>query len=186
MEETGKAARSLGEKIGAGIQRILDRLFAGSGPAATVPVPPWAWMGVAVFIVAGLVIGYVWGARRHRVLADDLLDGDEGLSADAWLDKADLLESGGHHREAFRCIYVALLVRLAEHGVAPFRRYETNWEHVRRAEASPERVRGLDLRAPTRLFDSIWYGHKPVGAPEVAELRNLYLRAVQKLRGRAS
>ncbi|MGE0002347.1 MAG: DUF4129 domain-containing protein, partial [Fimbriimonadaceae bacterium] len=111
--------------------------------------------------------------------------GEEGLTADEWLDRADRLEAQGFHRDAYRCLYVALLVRLSEFRIVPFRRHETNWEHVRRAEKNPDCPEMLDLRATTRQFDQFWYGRKPIGMEQVSSLREHYLRAYRVLEGRA-
>jgi hypothetical protein len=183
LKETSKQAGDFFKQVAEAVARMLGRA-AASGPGGTVPVPAWVWVAVASAIVAGLLFAYVWSYRARTLVADDLLDGESGLSADEWLVRADNLAAQGHHREAFRCIYVALLVRLAEHGVADFRRHETNWEHVRRAERSPSKPRGLDLRGPTRMFDEGWYGRRPVDSGQVATLRELYQRTVRTLEGR--
>lgn len=187
LKSTRGGAQGFFERLGNAIGRLIGSLFTTSGPGGVLPVPPWAWIGIVVLVVAGFVIAWLLDRKGKARLAADLIEsGEEGLTADEWLERADILEGQGLHRDAFRCLYVALLVRLSEFNIAPFRRYETNWEHVRRAEQSPRFPEMLDLRGTTRHFDEYWYGRKPIHKDEVAVLRSLYIRAYRTLEGRAA
>ena len=92
-----------------------------------------------------------------------------------------MLTAKGEHRMAVRCLYLATLMRLDEAGVAEFRRWETNWEHLRRIQNSPSRPDDLDVSPLTRHFDLIGYGRICKGEMDVAEFREAYLRVVKLL-----
>ena len=110
--------------------------------------------GLAVFLLARYA--RLPGFRRKAVLVEEE---EAPRSADAWLDEANALIAQGRFREAVRGLYVAGLMRFDEAGVARFDRHQTNWEHLRRIEASPKRPPGTDVRAATGRFDRVWYGH---------------------------
>jgi hypothetical protein len=143
---------------------------------------PWVivfmWGLLAIVATTFLVIAarmFRWRISLKRK-ARTLLEEDEPeRTLDEWLERADLLESQGHYREAVRCLYLACLLKFDEAGVARFDRGQTNWEHLYRIESSPLRPAGLDFREPTRAFDSIWYGMRVNGEIDVARFRNWYL-----------
>lgn len=187
LKSTKKETQGFFERLGAGIGRLISSMFSSSGPGSALPVPPWVWIGIAGLIVAGFIVAVLLDRQGKARLAADLMDEEEDkLTADEWLDRADKLEAQGFYRDAYRCLYVALLVRLSEFRIVPFRKYETNWEHVRRAERNPDCPEMLGLRATTRQFDLFWYGRKPIGKEQVASLREHYVRAYRVLEGRAA
>jgi hypothetical protein len=109
-----------------------------------------------------------------------LEEGEEALRTDEWLARADELERSGRFREAVRCLYLAVLMRLDDAGLVYFDRYQTNWEHLRRIEASnaPAEVR---YRFLTQEFDHVWYGERPATAEHCAEFRREYVRLSEAL-----
>jgi hypothetical protein len=125
--------------------------------------------GLAIYLLARNVH---FSGRRGRKKA---IAPDEPLrSADAWLEEANSLIAQGRYREAVRGLYVAGLMRLDEAGVARFDRHETNWEHLRRIEASPRRPEGIEARAATGVFDRCWYGHLPSTEAHATTMRDWY------------
>lgn len=140
---------------------------------------PLVWIILGVAIIAFLIWAltqFNWGVKSKRSKkVGGLLDEDEPeRTADEWLIRADELALQGQHREAVRCLYLACLVRIDEAGVARLIRAETNWEHLRRIEASPKRPADLQFRTPTERFDLIWYGFRTKGQPDVDEFKDYY------------
>lgn len=184
-----------GERIASSwLGRALDRLRRPkielpepklSGPSVGL-VGPWAtimmWSvlaalgGLAVF----LLVRYVRFPKGKR--KGGLVDPEEPLrTADAWIEEANSLIAQGRYREAVRGLYVAGLMRFDEAGVARFDRHQTNWEHLRRIEASPKTPEGCDVRNATGRFDRLWYGHLPSTLDDASAMRAWYDGLVAKL-----
>ena len=108
------------------------------------------------------------------------------LSRDEYLEEADRLNSEGRHREAVRYLYLACLLLFDESGVARFVRGETNWEHLRRIEASEKRPGDLDFQPATRKFDVVWYGMRVEGPSDVQAMRDWYVLIAERLRRSAA
>lgn len=137
--------------------------------------------GVALFLFARSWTGRrKAGAAKKKRKVGLLEEGEEALRTDEWLARADELERGGRFREAVRCLYLAVLMRLDDAGIVYFDRYQTNWEHLRRIEVSnaPDNV---GYRRLTQEFDHIWYGERPATAEHCADFRNEYLRLTRAL-----
>lgn len=177
------------------LARALSRNRAPSPPNIRPPVVGGIGQ-VFVFLVwailGALLIGFVYFAARHfswrsqlkRRARAVLMDDEPDYSLDEWLQQADLLESQGRYREAVRALYLACLMRLDEARIARFVRGETNWEHYRRFEQSPQRPSDLEFREPTRAFDRIWYGMQVRGSEDVAAFRTWYKQVTEAARGR--
>lgn len=134
----------------------------------------WTLLGLAVFgflIWAALRFRWVRGRRLGRTV---LTEDEPERTADEWLLRASDLEKNGKYREAIRCLYLAMLVRFDEFGIARFNRWETNWEHLARIQPSPKYDGSLKFNLTTRAFDRYWYGMHPCGAPEAADFRAAY------------
>jgi hypothetical protein len=183
----GRAMRSFWNWL----RDLLDRLFGSleaSTPAGGISMQAlepvvWALLIGALAIATIVVLRKAnWAALRRRRAVGGLLDDDEpDRTADEWLLEADQLESEGRHREAVRCLYLACLVRLDDARVAAFVRSDTNWEHVRRIEASRTRPTGLDFRSVTRHFDRVWYGYQDQNSEAVVAMRAFYVELMTQL-----
>jgi len=174
----------LGEVIGSLLNpKAMPNLNAPTAQIGNgLTVVMWGILVAVVLVGLGLVIRHFRWTKRTKIRAGGLLEEDEpDRSADEWLLRADALEREGRHREAVRCLYLASLARIDEAGVARFIRAETNWEHLRRIEASSKRPSGLDFRSPTQRFDRIWYGHQVEGSRDVAIARQNYEEICQQL-----
>lgn len=173
--------------------RAFSRLHAPSldlprtGGPPNLAVGAWAttlmWallaglLGFAVYLLARYV--RLPGLRRR---AKGLVDEEKPLrTADAWLEEANALIAQGRYREAVRGLYVAGLLRFDEAGVARFDRHQTNWEHLRRIEASPKRPEGAEIRDATVRFDRVWYGHLNATADDASAMRSWYDALVRRL-----
>lgn len=120
------------------------------------------------------------GAAKKKRKVGLLEEGEDALRTDEWLARADDLERSGRFRDAVRCLYLAVLMRLDDAGLVYFDRYQTNWEHLRRIEAS-NAPPGVRYRLLTQEFDHIWYGERPATAAHCAEFRQEYVRLSQAL-----
>lgn len=154
--------------------------MGGPTPNLSVPDAFIAFVRILVLLaVAALVIllaiylfktYYRPMAIRHRAA---LISEEEALrSEDEWLSKARDLMAAGQHRDAIRCLYVAMLLRAQEAGHLKFVRTDTNWEHYRRFFAQSGTL--FDLRPATSEFDYFWYGERPAGPNESGWFLNQY------------
>ncbi len=191
-----------GTKRESWLSKVLDKiaewfenLFKSPGPGPDVPIGTFPWLTAVLWtlIVIGVVALLVFAvlnirsvSMRKRTGGGGLLEEDEpDLSADEWLSRADQLLAKKKYREATRALYIAALMRFDEHGVARFQRAGTNWEHLRRIEASPAYPIECAFRIATRLFDRVWYGHLDVNESSVQSMRGHYVAARDALAGRA-
>ncbi len=124
---------------------------------------------------------FSWKKSLTRKAQALLSDDEPERSLDEWLALSHKLESEGRYREAVRCLYVACLLKLDQHGVARFERSQTNWEHLVRIERSDSLPTGLDLRPATREFDRIWYGMIVQGVSDVNLFRSIYQEVTSRL-----
>lgn len=184
------------EKLG----EMLRRLFSGrreprefNPPAAmsafgdVVRVIAWVIIGIVLVTFAYFAIRYFAWKQKLRRRASALLDEDEPeRTLDEWLELADQFISEGRHREAIRCLYIACLLRFDQCGIARFYRGQTNWEHLRRIEASPKLPRDIEFRRATRSFDNFWYGHAPCSDTDSAWFREEYQQLTNRLEGVAA
>lgn len=188
------AAQAVGEAIAEWLRNLFGNreidTNAGNGNFGILALPwlgPTMWVVVIVAILAFVIWAatkFNWGAaaRLRKKKVGGLMDEDEPeRTADEWLVQADKLAADGEFRKAVRCLYIACLVRIDEAGIARLIRAETNWEHLHRIEASPKKPTDLDFRKPTQRFDTIWYGFRTQGQPDVDEFRAFYVDLCQKL-----
>jgi hypothetical protein len=136
---------------------------------------------ILILVAIGLLIWLVskvrFGKKIKSVRTKGLLEeGEELLSEDEYLSKADGLAAEGRFREACRCLYLAILLRISSARIARFEPSETNWEHLRRIHSSSKRPAGMDVRPITKLFDLIWYGDGFTGEPQYQEFKSTYAR----------
>jgi len=102
--------------------------------------------------------------------------GDETLTADAALKRAQSLSASGDYRTAVRYLYLSALLLLDERGLLRYDRSLTNREYLRTVAHLPE-VQST-LRDVVEVFDRVWYGFQPLDstafdqyAARVAQLR---------------
>lgn len=174
-------------------QDLLDRMNAPKSPSAQLPnvSPVGSWAVSAIWVVLGAALLFFvylifrnvrWRSRKAKKVGGLLDDDEPDRTADEWLQTAHELEFQGRYREAVRCLYLASLARLDEGGVARFLRYQTNWEHYHRIQASPKRPPAIDLLPTTKAFDRIWYGFERCGPEDVAQFRSAYQQVCDELR----
>jgi hypothetical protein len=147
-----------------------------------------------IAILVGLILVFLYFVIRHfswkksltRKATAMLSEEEPELSKDEYLVEADRLMSEGRHREAVRYLYLACLLLFDENGVARFIRGQTNWEHLRRIQASDKRPEDLDFQPATQKFDVVWYGMRVEGTSDVMAMRDWYSWVSEKLRRKAA
>ncbi len=185
------------------LQRALDRLsdlfktqrepFSNNSQNFSMPKP--LDLGAIFPFIIGILIAALCFAlfvafrnvkfsksKREKSTRRGLLDDDEPLlTYDEWLEKANALEKEGKFREAVRCLYLAILMRLDESRIIRFERTETNWEHLYRIENSlaPKEV---DYKTLTKRFDLVWYGDHSCTTEDLILFRNHYQLLVDSIR----
>lgn len=152
----------------------------GAGVGSWLTTLMWGLLAALGMLAVFLLARYVRlpGMKRKGKLVDDA---EPERTADAWLEEANALIAQGHYREAVRGLYVAGLLRFDEAGVARFDRHQTNWEHLRRIEASPKRPGGTEVRDATGRFDRVWYGHLGATLDDAHLMRAWYDGLVRRL-----
>lgn len=185
MERAGKA-------ISEWLSDLWKKMF-GDGREASMPSSGFGAMNFQPLVWGVLIAGLLgfayyaitkfrWTFSR-RVKAGGLLAEDEpDRTADEWISRSEELSANKQYREAVRCLYLACLVRFDEANVMRFRRGETNWEHLYRFDDSPRRPTNIDLKWATKAFDTIWYGHRTQGQPDVDKFRDFYNQVVEATR----
>ena len=180
----------MGRRLGQWLEALWAWLFPKSlpdfpgfrfGNMSGLVVVMWLLIFLVIAVVLFFVIRNFAGIGRRKRVGGLLKEDEPERTADQWLVQADRLEQEGRLREAVRCLYLACLVRFDDGRVARFRRYETNWEHLYRIEASPKLPDGIDFRHLTQRFDKIWYGHAIKGATDVQEFREVYTQICKAL-----
>jgi hypothetical protein len=166
------------------LKNLFEREDSSSRPKFNAPAPPaFGFLIPLVWIVlVGLLLAFIVFAARFisfsrskKRKAKAVLEEDEPeRTLDEWLALADAHEREGRFREAVRALYLACLLKFDERNVARFIRSQTNWEHLARIESSPRLPAGIDFRAATKAFDSVWYGHKVRGKVDVDDFRTWY------------
>lgn len=86
---------------------------------------------------------------------DDQL-GDETLTADTALQRAQQFSGEGDYRTAVRYLYLSALLLLEERGLLRYNRSLTNREYLRSLMHQPELA--AILRDVIEVFDRVWYG----------------------------
>lgn len=174
LDNLGKATNDRLERL---LERKETRRTYAPGVLVAGVLDPIVWgvliVGLIVFATF-MIVKFRAARSAHRKRLSLLDDEEPDYTADEWLQKADDLAAQQKFREAVRCLYLASLTRLDEAGHLRFVRAETNWEHLKRFEANPNRPAELDLRTATREFDRVWYGYRVRDDQDVAWFRSFY------------
>jgi hypothetical protein len=155
---------------------------AAKGPAVIAPKPAGGFGPVMWVVLGGVVLAVVAVAcvllvqQRVRAPApapvetgkakpaalDDLLNQPQPPPAAALWKQADRLAAEGHHREAVRTLYAAVLALLHQANLIRYEPTRTNGEYaaqLRAAGQAPEAIHE-PFRQLTRLFEVKWYGER--------------------------
>lgn len=185
------------ESLGTMISRWLESLFNRQSNISPPDVSGinLSWLQPLFWVVlGGLLLTFLYFAFRHfswkqgleRKAKAMLADDEPELSRDEYLVEAERLVAEGKYREAVRCLYLACLLAFDESGIARFVRGQTNWEHLRRIEASDKMPADLDFHPATQKFDVVWYGMRVNGIEDVGAMRFWYEQVVERVRKKAA
>jgi hypothetical protein len=96
------------------------------------------------------------------------------LPLNRWVEMARELIANGELRLALRAYFLAQLSALASEGLIVIRLAKSNRDYANEISHRAHGQTGLlDLyRKETRLFESAWYGERPVGKEEIAEMES--------------
>jgi hypothetical protein len=189
-----KAFESLGSMIERWIEALLrsQRSEMPSAPSRgmnlgfLVPIF-WGLLGALLLTFLYFVVRHFsWKQGLERKAKALLAEDEPELTRDEYLLEADRLTAEGRFREAVRYLYLACLLAFDENGVARFVRGQTNWEHLRRIESSPDLPAGLDFAPATQKFDVVWYGMRIEGERDVQTMRDWYAQVIEQLKRRAA
>ncbi|HXG23313.1 MAG TPA: DUF4129 domain-containing protein [Chthonomonadales bacterium] len=153
--------------------RWLNRLFPQTGPRGTDHWMGWVILGLLLLGIAYL-IAYAIRGMAGRMRPRPVKKSERGLplvelveekeiartEPDAWLDVARHHAATGDLRRAYRCAFIAVLVRLDRIGAIRFDPARTNGEYLRSLSRRPDL---FTLMKPLAYaFDARWYGTLPV------------------------
>jgi hypothetical protein len=144
--------------------RIAELLAAvtGTGEGALIG---WALLGLAVAVVAVLVVRFTRGVRRDPG-APGPLAGSVGRGPEEWARDAAEHAGAGRYRDAVRCRYRALLAELAAAGLVEEVPGRTAGEYRDEiADAAPDAADAVG--AVTAVFEAVWYGDAAVTADDL-------------------
>lgn len=113
---------------------------------------------IAVFIYFLLNLYRSFSTETEANDAED--EGDEFLSADNALKRAQDLSHGGDYRTAVRYLYLSALLLLDERNLLRYDRSRTNREYLRSVAHRPELA--TILQDVVDIFDQVWYGYRPI------------------------
>jgi hypothetical protein len=120
-------------------------------------------IGALVLLVAGLLFLFrnlLFGFVAEARFAPHAQTGDEVLTADTALKRAQNLSHDGDYRSAVRYLYLSALLLLEERGLLDHDRTKTNREYLRSVSDQPELE--IPLRNVVEVFDRVWYGYQPL------------------------
>lgn len=99
------------------------------------------------------------------------VDVDQVRTEKAALAHADSAETSSDFRGALRYLYLSAIFHLQERGILPYDKSMTNREYLRQSEVDNDLFESL--HPAIRVFDEVWYGHKPCNAKTVSDYRDL-------------
>jgi hypothetical protein len=118
----------------------------------------------------------------ESILTADAHLGDENLTADMALQRAQQFSGDGDYRTAVRYLYLSSLLLLEERGLLRYNRSLTNREYLRSIAHQPEVA--VILRDVISVFDRVWYGFQPLEQTEYEQYAQ-QVEILKKQRSRA-
>lgn len=163
------------------LQRLLRRileLFAGDGSNGSggggggLADIPFTILGT---ILLAAILLYALRGLLGELVTDAKLEaaaqaGDEALTAQAALKRAQRLSGEGDYRTAVRYLYLSSLLLLEEKGLLRYDRSLTNREYLRSVAQHPELA--ATLRDVIDVFDRVWYGFEPLDSADYQHYEN--------------
>jgi len=139
------------------LSEIFPSLNAGSGLGNIANFLVTSVGVVVLIIVLVYALRELLGdfAADSAIMPDDHL-GDELLTADTALQRAQQFSAEGDYRTAVRYLYLSALLLLEERGLLRHNRSLTNREYLRSLAHQPELA--TILGDVIEVFDRVWYG----------------------------
>ena len=139
------------------LSEIFPSLNAGSGLGNIANFLVTSVGVVVLIIVLVYALRELLGdfAADSAIMPDDHL-GDELLTADTALQRAQQFSAEGDYRTAVRYLYLSALLLLEERGLLRYNRSLTNREYLRSLAHQPELA--TILGDVIEVFDRVWYG----------------------------
>jgi len=165
-----KAFKSLGEYL----TNLLPKPQRSSGSDASglqiigtlLQFLMYSVLGVLILGCLYLIFKLIMGislrkrSKESKIEIGELMSEVEAnIPLDEWLSRGEKLIAEGKYREAIRCYYLAMLLRMGEANLVKIVRNQTNWEHLKRYQSNPNRLRDFDFHTQTMYFDQVWYGN---------------------------
>jgi hypothetical protein len=153
-------------KVQKAVQAWLDRLFGNLHISLNIQLP--TIRTVLIWVLVILLLGILAYAGRglfgslvaEAELGADGLNGEEPLSSDSALQRADTLSVDGNYRAAVRYLYLSALLLLDERGLLRYDRSSTNREYLRTLAGKPNLAQ--PMRVVIDIFDRVWYGFEEI------------------------
>jgi hypothetical protein len=155
------------DRLWAWFNELLNKLFGGQGQDVTaeVYVPTTNLFSIFASIVFAVLVFLMMRSLLAGLVSESSLDsqgesGEEALTAETALRRAQSLSRGGDYRSAVRFLYLSSLLLLEERGLLRYDRSKTNREVLRSVDDQP----GLQqpLKNVVEVFDQVWYGYQPL------------------------
>ncbi|MGC8668869.1 MAG: DUF4129 domain-containing protein [Chthonomonadales bacterium] len=167
------------EKAAAVIRRALraigdwlDRLFrAGRNAGRATDALLWAIFTALVVLMALILaagisrLSVAVGRRRSQSNGSDAAFLTRPQDPDAWLSQAHSALASGDLREAFRAVFLAILLQMDRAGAIRYREPATNGEYLAALRKHPDLY--SVVRPVAMEFDAHWYGFRPVSRLQV-------------------
>ncbi len=159
------------QRIREWIWELIQRLLARTDALETDSPIVYVLTGLTVAVLAVVLVFVARGLLRNLITEAqapaEAQSGDENLTAEAALLRAQSLSGEGDYRAAVRYLYLSTLLLLEERGLLRYNRSLTNREYLRSVAHLP----GLAarLRQVVEVFDRVWYGFQPLDQAAYAE-----------------
>lgn len=168
--EYAEATPSVVARVRAWVAEQLGRLLEALVDTGQASLVGSLLLLAAVAVAVVLAVRFARGLRRDPPAGVVTADGVGRDPAD-WAAEAAGHEQAGRYREAVRCRYRTLIALLAVAGVVDEAPGRTAGEYLTEARRRRPDI-GEEVAAVTAAFEAAWYGHAPVDAAALGEVRD--------------
>jgi hypothetical protein len=180
LSKAGNVLSKVFKKVDAAFQKLahfIEKLFKPfEGHSGNNVVTSRVIVGIMItlLVLAGAYLVYQivrqWLANKSLTqdgnLALIFTDSDLPLviDPDAWHRNADKLAAQGRYQEAYRALYISLLMQFHVAGLIVIESGKTNGDYLREVPGILKSDALQQFRVITWGFESAWYGKRPVSA----------------------
>ena len=153
--------RWLAERLARWLPDVGPPAARGRAVDVTAEALVWAAGAAGLLLLAGLLSYWLQGLLRNFVVDTEVgsghdREGGRPASPEQARTQAAAFARAGNYREAVRQLYLAALLTMEEHGLAPRNRSLTNREVL--AQVGPTGSVASHLSPVVDTFDAVWYG----------------------------